>query len=253
MKIVISPAKSLNFETKLPTKKFSMPDFLDESKAINDSLKKRSPSDLKSLMSISDKLADLNWNRNNNFKTPFNPENARPSIFTFDGDVYSGIDAFTLNPEQILKSQDSLWILSGLYGVLKPLDLIQAYRLEMGTKLNVNGSDNLYHYWRDKVTQKINEEITKDELFINLASNEYSSVINKKELKTTMTSPVFKDFKNGKLKIISFYAKKARGLMVRYILDNDLKNINDLKGFNYAGYSYNEAESEKVQELVFVR
>ena len=253
MKIVISPAKSLNFETKLPTKKFSMPDFLDESKAINDSLKKRSPSDLKSLMSISDKLADLNWNRNNNFKTPFNPENARPSIFTFDGDVYSGIDAFTLNPEQILKSQDSLWILSGLYGVLKPLDLIQAYRLEMGTKLNVNGSDNLYDYWRDKITQKINEEITKDELFINLASNEYSSVINKKELKTTMTSPVFKDFKNGKLKIISFYAKKARGLMVRYILDNDLKNINDLKGFNYAGYSYNEAESEKVQELVFVR
>lgn len=253
MKIVISPAKSLDFETKLPTKKFSMPDFLDESKAINDSLKKRSPSDLKSLMSISDKLADLNWNRNNNFKTPFNPENARPSIFTFDGDVYSGIDAFTLNPEQILKSQDSLWILSGLYGVLKPLDLIQAYRLEMGTKLNVNGSDNLYHYWRDKVTQKINEEITKDELFINLASNEYSSVINKKELKTTMTSPVFKDFKNGKLKIISFYAKKARGLMVRYILDNDLKNINDLKGFNYAGYTYNEAESEKVQELVFVR
>ena len=253
MKIVISPAKSLDFETKLPTKKFSMPDFLDESKAINDSLKKRSPSDLKSLMSISDKLADLNWNRNNNFKTPFNPENARPSIFTFDGDVYSGIDAFTLNAEQILKSQDSLWILSGLYGVLKPLDLIQAYRLEMGTKLNVNGSDNLYDYWRDKITQKINKEITKDELFINLASNEYSSVINKKELKTTMTSPVFKDFKNGKLKIISFYAKKARGLMVRYILDNDLKNINDLKGFNYAGYSYNEAESEKVQELVFVR
>ena len=253
MKIVISPAKSLDFETKLPTKKFSMPDFLDESKAINDSLKKRSPSDLKSLMSISDKLADLNWNRNNNFKTPFNPGNARPSIFTFDGDVYSGIDAFTLNAEQILKSQDSLWILSGLYGVLKPLDLIQAYRLEMGTKLNVNGSDNLYDYWRDKITQKINDEITKDELFINLASNEYSSVINKKELKTTMTSPVFKDFKNGKLKIISFYAKKARGLMVRYILDNDLKNINDLKGFNYAGYSYNEAESEKVQELVFVR
>ena len=253
MKIVISPAKSLDFETKLPTKKFSMPDFLDESKAINDSLKKRSPSDLKSLMSISDKLADLNWNRNNNFKTPFNPENARPSIFTFDGDVYSGIDAFTLNAEQILKSQDSLWILSGLYGVLKPLDLIQAYRLEMGTKLNVNGSDNLYDYWRDKITQKINEEITKDELFINLASNEYSSVINKKELKTTMTSPVFKDFKNGKLKIISFYAKKARGLMVRYILDNDLENINDLKGFNYAGYSYNETESKKAQELVFVR
>ena len=253
MKIIISPAKSLDFETKLPTKKFSMPDFLEESKSINDSLKKRSPSDLKSLMSISDKLADLNWNRNNNFNTPFNPENARPSIFTFNGDVYSGLDAFTLNLEQILKSQESLRILSGLYGILKPLDLIQAYRLEMGTKLNVNGSNNLYDYWTDKITHKLNEEMTKDELFINLASNEYSSVINKKELITTMISPVFKDFKNGKLKIISFYAKKARGLMVRYILDNDLENINDLKGFNYAGYSYDETESKKAKELVFVR
>ena len=253
MKIIISPAKSLDFETKQKKKKFSMPDFLDESKAINDSLKKRSPSDLKSLMSISDKLADLNWNRNNNFNTPFNPENARPSIFTFNGDVYSGLDAFTLNLEQILKSQESLRILSGLYGILKPLDLIQAYRLEMGTKLNVNGSNNLYDYWTDKITHKLNEEMTKDELFINLASNEYSSVINKKELITTMISPVFKDFKNGKLKIISFYAKKARGLMVRYILDNDLENINDLKGFNYAGYSYDETESKKAKELVFVR
>ena len=253
MKIIISPAKSLDFETKLPTKKFSMPDFLEESKSINDSLKKRSPSDLKSLMSISDKLADLNWNRNNNFNTPFNSENARPSIFTFNGDVYSGLDAFTLNLEQILKSQESLRILSGLYGILKPLDLIQAYRLEMGTKLNVNGSNNLYDYWTDKITHKLNDEMTKDELFINLASNEYSSVINKKELITTMISPVFKDFKNGKLKIISFYAKKARGLMVRYILDNDLENINDLKGFNYAGYSYDETESKKAKELVFVR
>ncbi len=123
----------------------------------------------------------------------------------------------------------------------------------MGTRLNVDGSNNLYDYWTDKITQKLNEEMTNDELFINLASNEYSSVINKKELITTMISPVFKDFKNGTLKIISFYAKKARGLMVRYILDNDIENINDLKGFNYAGYSYDETESKKVQELVFVR
>ncbi|SUZ58245.1 uncharacterized protein METZ01_LOCUS11099 [marine metagenome] len=253
MKIIISPAKSLDFEKELPTKGFSIPDFLSESKVINDSLKKRSPSELKSLMSISDKLADLNWNRNNSFKTPFNTDNARPSIFTFNGDVYNGLDAFTLSTEQIKNAQSSLRILSGLYGLLKPLDLIQAYRLEMGTKLNVNGSVNLYDFWKNKITHKLNEEIKENELFINLASNEYSSVIDKKELKTNMISPIFKDMKNGKLKIISFYAKKARGMMVRYILDNDINNEEDLKGFNYGGYSFSQPESDNSNELVFIR
>ena len=253
MKIIISPAKSLDFKTELPTKNFSTPNFLSESKKINELLKKKSPSELKSLMSISEKLAELNWNRNNTFKTPFNIENARPSIFTFNGDVYSGLDAFSLSMDQLNQAQKSLRILSGLYGLLKPLDLIQPYRLEMGTKLNVEGSLNLYGFWRNKITNKLNDELNENEFFVNLASNEYSSAIDRKLLKTSMISPVFKDMKNGKLKIISFYAKKARGMMVRYILDNEINNLEGLRGFDYGGYSYSSEESEKMKELVFIR
>lgn len=253
MKIIISPAKSLDFKTELPIKNFSIPNFLSESKKINELLKKKSPSELKSLMSISEKLAELNWNRNNTFKTPFNIENARPSIFTFNGDVYSGLNAFSLSMDQLNQAQKSLRILSGLYGLLKPLDLIQPYRLEMGTKLNVEGSLNLYGFWRNKITNKLNDELNENEFFVNLASNEYSSAIDRKLLKTTMISPVFKDMKNGKLKIISFYAKKARGMMVRYILDNEIINLEDLRGFDYGGYSYSSEESEKMKELVFIR
>jgi cytoplasmic iron level regulating protein YaaA (DUF328/UPF0246 family) len=253
MKIIISPAKSLDFKTELPIKNFSIPNFLSESKKINELLKKKSQSELKSLMSISEKLAELNWNRNNTFKTPFNIENARPSIFTFNGDVYSGLDAFSLSMDQLNQAQKSLRILSGLYGLLKPLDLIQPYRLEMGTKLNVEGSLNLYGFWKNKITNKLNDELNENEFFVNLASNEYSSAIDRKLLKTTMISPVFKDMKNGKLKIISFYAKKARGMMVRYILDNEIINLEDLRGFDYGGYSYSSEESEKMKELVFIR
>jgi len=253
MKIIISPAKSLDFKTELPTKNFSIPNFLSDSKKINELLKKKSQSELKSLMSISEKLAELNWNRNNTFKTPFNIENARPSIFTFNGDVYSGLDAFSLSMDQLNQAQKSLRILSGLYGLLKPLDLIQPYRLEMGTKLNVEGSLNLYGFWKNKITNKLNDELNENEFFVNLASNEYSSAIDRKLLKTTMISPVFKDMKNGKLKIISFYAKKARGMMVRYILDNEIINLEDLRGFDYGGYSYSSEESEKMKELVFIR
>ena len=253
MKIMISPAKALDFKTELPIKNFSIPNFLSESKKINELLKKKSLSELKSLMSISEKLAELNWNRNNTFKTPFNIENARPSIFTFNGDVYSGLDAFSLSMDQLNQAQKSLRILSGLYGLLKPLDLIQPYRLEMGTKLNVEGSLNLYGFWRNKITNKLNDELNENEFFVNLASNEYSSAIDRKLLKTTMISPVFKEMKNGKLKIISFYAKKARGMMVRYILDNEIINLEDLRGFDYGGYSYSSEESEKMKELVFIR
>ena len=253
MKIIISPAKSLDFKTELPTKNFSTPNFLSESKKINELLKKKSPSELKSLMSISEKLAELNWNRNNTFKTPFNIENARPSIFTFNGDVYSGLDAFSLSMDQLNQAQKSLRILSGLYGLLKPLDLIQPYRLEMSTKLNIEGSLNLYGFWKNKITNKLNDELNENEFFVNLASNEYSSAIDRKLLKTSMISPSFKDMKNGKLKIISFYAKKARGMMVRYILDNEINNLEDLRGFDYGGYSYSSEESEKMKELVFIR
>ncbi len=253
MKIIISPAKSLNFEKDLPTSNFSLPVFLDDSKTINENLKKKNPSELKELMKISDKIAELNWKRNVEFNTPFNSNNSRPALFTFDGDVYNGIDAFTLDDSKINKAQSSLRILSGLYGILKPLDLMQAYRLEMGTKIKIKESKNLYEFWKKKVTDFLNEELSENEIFVNLASNEYSSVIDKKSLKVKMTSPIFKDFKNGRLKIISFYAKKARGLMTRYILNNDINTVNDLKGFDYAGYCYNEQESLNSNELVFVR
>ena len=222
MKIIISPAKSLNFDKELPINNFSTPIFLKDSSHINEILRKKKPSQLKDLMNISDKIAELNWKRNNDFTTPFNSTNARPSLFTFNGDVYNGIDAFTLDDNKITKAQSSLRILSGLYGVLKPLDLIQAYRLEMGTKITIDDSKNLYEFWKNKVTTFFNDEIVENELFVNLASNEYSSVIDKKSLNTKMVSPIFKDFKNGKLKIISFYAKKARGMMTRFILDNEI-------------------------------
>jgi len=251
--MIISPAKSLDFENELPTSEFSMPSFIADSKLINDSLRVKSVKDLKSLMNISDNLASLNWQRNNEFSTPFNVNNSRPCLFTFSGDVYSGIDAKSLSKKQISDAQNSLRILSGLYGLLKPLDLIQAYRLEMGTKLKVNHSKNLYDFWMKKITDKLNNELTKNELFVNLASNEYSSVIDANSLKTDMISPIFKDFKNGKLKIISFYAKKARGMMVRYILDNQINDFESLKGFNYGGYSYSEEETNISGELVFIR
>ena len=253
MKIIISPAKSLNHDKSLPTSDFSLPGFLNESKSINNVLKTKNPKHLKDLMKISDKIAELNWNRNINFKIPFNSDNARPALFTFDGDVYSGIDAFSLSEDKIKKAQSSLRILSGLYGLLKPLDLMQPYRLEMGTKLPIGSSKNLYEFWKEKITSMLNSELVENELFINLASNEYSSVINKDALKTEMISPVFKDFKNGKLKIISFYAKKARGMMTRFLLDNDIKSANDLKQFDYGGYSYSSNESEITSKLVFTR
>ena len=253
MKIIISPAKSLNFEKDLPTSNFSFPVFLDDSKIINENLKKKNPSQLKELMKISDKIAELNWKRNVEFNTPFNSNNSRPALFTFDGDVYNGIDAFTLDDSKIKNAQSCLRILSGLYGVLKPLDLIQAYRLEMGTKLKIDESKNLYDFWKNKITNFLNDELNENEMFVNLASNEYSSVIDKKSLKVKMTSPIFKDFKNGKLKIISFYAKKARGLMTRFLIDNDIKSSSDIENFKSSGYMFSKDETANPLEPVFVR
>lgn len=252
MKIVLSPAKSLNFEKQLPTSKFSESIFLKESRQVHKVLKQKSPKELSELMDISDKLADLNWQRNKNWKTPFAPENARPAVFAFDGDVYTGLDAYSIPLEKLEILQDSLRILSGLYGLLKPLDLMQAYRLEMGTKLAIGESENLYKYWKPILTKALNKELKKGELFINLASNEYFSAVDVKALKVPVITPEFKDYKNGKLKIISFFAKKARGLMVRYIIDTDAKTIDDLKGFDYEGYQFDDNLS-KGNHLVFTR
>lgn len=252
MKIVLSPAKSLNFEKVLPTSKHSEPLFLKEARQVHKVLKQKSPKQLSELMDISDKLADLNWQRNQDWKTPFTPENARQAIFAFDGDVYTGLDAYSIPKEKLEDLQDSLRILSGLYGLLKPLDLMQAYRLEMGTKLPIGESKNLYEFWKPIVTKALNKELHEGELFINLASNEYFSAVDVKQLKVPVITPEFKDYKNGKLKIISFFAKKARGLMVRYIIETNAKTVEDLKSFNYEGYQF-DANLSKGNHLVFTR
>lgn len=252
MKIVISPAKSLNFESQLPTKTFTEPQFLKEANTIQKTLKKQKPKQLMDLMSISEKLADLNWERNQAWETPFTPENARPAIFAFDGDVYTGLDAYTIPTEKMDDLQDKLRILSGLYGLLKPLDLMQAYRLEMGTSIKIGTKKNLYEFWKKTITKTLNEELKDDELFLNLASNEYFKAVDAKTLKATVITPEFKDYKDGKLKMISFFAKKARGLMVRYIIDKNAETIDDLKGFNYEGYAF-DANLSKGNKLVFTR
>jgi cytoplasmic iron level regulating protein YaaA (DUF328/UPF0246 family) len=252
MKIVISPAKSLNFEKHLPTQLYTEPLFLKESRQVHKVLKEKKPADLSNLMSISDKLADLNWKRNQDWKTPFTTLNSRQAVFTFDGDVYIGLDAYSIPEKKIAVLQDRLRILSGLYGLLKPLDLIQAYRLEMGTKLPIGESKNLYEFWKPIVTKALNKDLKEGELFVNLASNEYFSAIDVKALKVPVITPEFKDYKNGKLKIISFFAKKARGMMVRYIIDTDAQTIEDLKGFNYDGYQF-DANLSEGNHLVFTR
>ncbi|WP_396180561.1 peroxide stress protein YaaA [Flavobacterium sp.] len=252
MKIVISPAKSLNLDKALPTPLFTEAAFIKQAETIQKTLKKKKPKQLMELMDISEKLADLNWQRNQNWHLPFTSKNARPAIYTFDGEVYTGLDVYSLSAEKVANLQDKLRILSGLYGILKPLDLMQAYRLEMGTSIAIGTKKNLYEFWKKSVTDYLNSELNKDELFINLASTEYFTAIDAKMLKVAVITPEFKDYKDGKLKMISFFAKKARGLMVRYIIDTTAETIDDLKGFNYEGYAFDSNLSEG-NKLVFTR
>ena len=253
MKIVISPAKSLDFESQLPTQNYSEYLFAKQSVSIDKVLKKQKPKQLMELMSISDKLADLNWQRNQERNVAeMTIENARPAVFAFSGDVYIGLDAYSLSEEKINDLQDKLRILSGLYGLLKPLDLMQPYRLEMGTKLPIGKNKNLYEFWKPIIAKQLNSELEKEELFVNLASNEYFDAVDLKTLKVPVITPEFKDYKDGKLKMISFFAKKARGLMVRYIIDSNANTIEDLKGFNYEGYAF-DANLSKGNKLVFTR
>ena len=253
MKIVVSPAKSLDYESKLPTTRGTQPAFLETTAKLNRKMARMTKSEISELMSISDKLADLNYTRYQDFEEEHNKKNSRPAMYAFAGDVYTGLDAYTIPTEKLDRLQDSLRILSGLYGVLKPLDLMQPYRLEMGTSVGIERKDNLYEVWQPKVTELLNEEMEEGELFINLASNEYFKAIDTKKLKAEVISPVFKDFKNGKLKIISFYAKKARGAMVRYIIDKDVNTLEELKGFDYMDYRFSEEHTEKENEPVFIR
>ena len=252
MKIVLSPAKSLDFESQLPTSKFSEAQFLPQSERLNRLLKKKSARSLSKLMNISENLGRLNYERNQDWSLPFSPSNARQAVYAFSGDVYRGMDVYTLPENKIDSLQNTLRIISGLYGILKPLDLIQPYRLEMGTRISVGKNKNLYEFWKKQITQSLNDELADDELFVNLASNEYFKAIDTKVLKVPVITPVFKDLKNGEYKSIMTFAKLARGYMTRYIVDSNAKTIDDLKGFNYEGYGYSESLSQN-NEMVFIR
>jgi len=254
MLILISPAKSVDFETKSITKKFTMPDFLDKSEILIQELRKYSANDISKLMNVSSEIGELNFHRNLVWQKEFTPKNAKQALLAFTGEVYRGINALSLTTKELNESQNYLRILSGLYGLLRPLDLIQAYRLEMGTKLpNVIGSD-LYQFWGLSITEKINE--TLDELnkktVVNLASNEYFKAVKPKLIKARIVTPIFKEEKDGQYKTIAIFAKKARGLMTRFIIQNKLKNPNDLKAFDLAGYRFSH-EMSNDKEFVFVR
>ncbi|QOL27044.1 peroxide stress protein YaaA [Thalassotalea sp. LPB0316] len=254
MLFVVSPAKNLDYESPLATEQYSQPELLEHAQELVERCVKLTPADLSSLMGISDKLAGLNAARFGEWQQPFTPENARPAVLAFNGDVYTGLDAATLSEDDFNYAQQHMRILSGLYGILKPLDLMQAYRLEMGTKLDNDRGKNLYEFWGDIITNQLNDAIASqgDDLLINLASNEYFKSVKKKQLKATVITPAFKDWKNGQYKMISFFAKKARGLMARYIIENRVSSLDALKAFNYGGYTYNEALS-KNNDWVFTR
>ena len=252
MKIIISPAKSLDFESNSKTDVFSQPSFQKESSLLNKKLKNLSKKKLGDLMKISPALADLNYERNQSWHQPFSPENSKQAIYAFTGEVFKGIDIKSLAEEKIPLLQSRLRILSGLYGLLKPLDLIQPYRLEMGTKLTIGESNNLYKFWGSSLANSLNDEMKEGDLLINLASAEYFKAVPRKVLKNPMITPVFKEFKSGDYKIVMTYAKRARGLMVRYIIENNINTLEELKRFDTEGYLYTESLSTE-SELVFTR
>jgi len=254
MLFVVSPAKNLDYESPLATNLYSQPELLEHAQELVERCVQLTPADLSSLMGISDKLAGLNAARFGEWSQPFSPENARPAVLAFNGDVYTGLDAASLDDNGFEFAQQHMRILSGLYGILKPLDLMQAYRLEMGTKLDNNRGKNLYEFWGELITNHLNDALATqgDDVLINLASNEYFKSVKKKSLNATIITPAFKDWKNGQYKMISFFAKKARGLMARYIIDNQVSNVEQLKAFNYGGYEYN-SELSKNNEWVFTR
>jgi len=252
MKLVISPAKSLNYQSDLPTKLNTNSPFLSEAKQLNTLLKKKSAKALSELMHISPNLGQLNYERNQEWSLPFTAQNARPAIYAFNGDVYRGLDAYTIEESKTEALQQSVRIISGLYGLLKPLDLVQPYRLEMGTKLPVGKSKNLYEFWRQKVTNALNDELEDGELFVNLASQEYFKAIDTKVLKVPVIHVDFKEFKNGQYKTIAIFAKLARGYMTRFIIENAVETVDELKTFTADGYAYDSNLSNDTK-LVFTR
>jgi len=254
MLMVISPAKTLDFATQATTSEHTTPDFLDDSAELIEQLREMSPHDVAALMKISDKLGDLNFERYLNWDKEFTLENAKQALLAFKGDVYTGLDAPSMSVADLQWAQGHLRILSGLYGLLRPLDLMQPYRLEMGTKLANGRGKDLYQFWGSKITAALNQHQADESLpvLLNLASNEYFKSVQSKQLTAEVITPVFKDWKGDKYKIISFYAKKARGLMVSYIIRQRLTDVEQIKNFDSEGYVYNPAMSS-AREWVFTR
>lgn len=252
MKLVLSPAKSLDFESKLPAHRSTEALFLSESERINKLLKKQSVKKLGQLMNISIDLSELNYQRNQNWQLPFPENEARQAIYAFNGDVYRGLDAYTISEDKLKNTQNTVRILSGLYGLLKPFDLIMPYRLEMGTKFPVGKSKNLYDFWKVKITNALNSEMEENEILLNLASNEYFKAIDTKSLKGNLIHVDFKEFKNGQYKTIGFFAKYARGLMARFVINNSINDLDGLKTFDLENYAFDTNLSDG-NNLVFTR
>lgn len=254
MLALVSPAKTLDYTTALPTDTYTQPRLLEQSQQLIDVCRKLSASEIASLMTVSEKIANLNVERFRDWNADFDFSNARQALFAFKGDVYTGLDAYHLKDQDINFAQQHLRMLSGLYGLLRPLDLMMPYRLEMGTKLKNSRGHNLYEFWGSIITDQINQDLAEIDakVLVNLASDEYYKSVNEKKIKAEIVKPVFLDQKNGKYKVISFYAKKARGLMARYLIENKLNQVEQLKAFDSEGY-YFDAESSSNKELVFKR
>ena len=254
MLLLLSPAKKLDYDSTLATSLHSEPLFVDEAKGLIDVLKKKSAAEISKLMTLSDSLAQLNVERYAQWSTKFTQKNARPAVLAFNGDVYEGLDAATLSEAQLKWAQDHVAILSGLYGVLRPLDLMQPYRLEMGTKLANSAGKTLYDYWKDTIAPYLNERLAKDKqpIVVNLASEEYFKSVDVSTLQARVIQCVFQDQKAGAYKVVSFYAKRARGLMARYVIENRINTPEKLTGFNLEGYAFEPAVSSE-DKLVFRR
>ena len=253
MLTLISPAKTLDFDTPPSTRKSTQPQFLQEAEALVEDARRLAPDDIRELMGVSDNIAQLNYARFHNWAPPFTLDNAKQALLAFRGDVYTGLDADTLSSAQLAFAQKHLRILSGLYGLLRPLDLMQPYRLEMGTRFENSRGKDLYAFWGSKITDELNRLLKADDgVLVNLASNEYFKSVRKKELDARLITPQFKDWKNGQYKMISFYAKKARGLMCRYAIQNNITQADDLKGFDLEGYRFSDEQSD-ANNWVFLR
>ncbi|WP_413112988.1 peroxide stress protein YaaA [Thaumasiovibrio sp. DFM-14] len=250
MLMLVSPAKTLDYTSPLPTVQATQPEFISQAAELIEVCRAMTPADIAQLMKVSDKIAGLNAVRFAQWSKTFTPENSRQALFAFKGDVYTGLEAESLASAEIDWLQSHLRILSGLYGLLKPLDLMQPYRLEMGSKLATKAGTNLYQFWGDQLTTKLNS--VADTVVVNLASNEYFKALQPKALNAKVITPVFKDCKNGQYKVISFYAKKARGMMVRYAAQQRISDVEQLKQFNVAGYFYC-ADASTETEWVFKR